>query len=370
MPANRSIEPTGLGRRCADLSAPARGPGTCSTTALPIVPDRPQRGASARPAAPAATGLPICRARSVRLRCGAACGARNGLRVSAHPGRRTTTGSWPPIDTGIRAPPEQRSRTRTRHLLYNLALLEYNDYFWRSHPAVRAERRLRHDAMRAIQGGQQRIAPFPHWNLLSEHSGAYLRLRRLLTGRRSFTLCFLTYSDSAYRDRVARFLKKRLRADDPRRYRSGRAHRHGGALREPGRELEQTARPSSPVRNTGPEGFDNLLVRLNRRRESLAAWCPRPLLFWVLSRHLPHVATRAADLWAWRSGVFDFALPPHRRPRGPAAARSRWVQSWTPPTERRASRGWRRTWTTSLRCAQAMWTCCWTWAIFRSRSAT
>ena len=26
---------------------------------------------------------------------------------------------------------------RTRHLLYNLALLEYNDFYWRSHPAVR-----------------------------------------------------------------------------------------------------------------------------------------------------------------------------------------------------------------------------------------
>lgn len=27
---------------------------------------------------------------------------------------------------------------RIRYLLYNLALLEYNDYFWRSHPVIRS----------------------------------------------------------------------------------------------------------------------------------------------------------------------------------------------------------------------------------------
>ena len=39
------------------------------------------------------------------------------------------------IDVGH--PPPAGSE-RIRHLLYNLALLEYNDYFWRSHPVIRA----------------------------------------------------------------------------------------------------------------------------------------------------------------------------------------------------------------------------------------
>ena len=38
------------------------------------------------------------------------------------------------IDSGTTALPRTE---RTLHLLYNLALLEYNDYFWRSHPAIR-----------------------------------------------------------------------------------------------------------------------------------------------------------------------------------------------------------------------------------------
>ena len=32
---------------------------------------------------------------------------------------------------------QTQSTERARHLLYNLALLEYNDYYWRSHPVVR-----------------------------------------------------------------------------------------------------------------------------------------------------------------------------------------------------------------------------------------
>ena len=148
----------------------------------------------------------------------------------------------------------------------------------------------------------------PPWTLRSEHSGAFLRLHRLLNGRRSFTLCFLTYSDSVYRDKVAGFLEGRLSAHvrvsiDP-TARIGTEALFDSLSADP---------RSSPAQITGleswPEGLDDLLGRLNRRRETLAERCPRPLLFWVLSSHLEKVATRAADLWAWRSGVYDFTLP-------------------------------------------------------------
>ena len=59
-----------------------------------------------------------------------------------------------------------------------------------------------------------------------------------------------------------------------------------------------------------PAGLDDLLDRLNRRREAIPERCPRPLLIWVLSSNLEKFATRAPDLWDWRSGVFDFTLPP------------------------------------------------------------
>ena len=150
--------------------------------------------------------------------------------------------------------------------------------------------------------------PAAVWNLHSEHSGVFLRLQRTLKGRQSFTLCFLTYSDSFYRDKVADLLEERICARvrvsiDP------DARIGTEAL------FEKLSAGSEgiPAQLTGleqwPEGFDDLLKRLNYRRGAFAERCARPLLVWVLSRNLRSVATRAADLWAWRSGVFDFTLP-------------------------------------------------------------
>ena len=41
------------------------------------------------------------------------------------------------IDSSASSVEQTQSTERARHLLYNLALLEYNDYYWRSHPVVR-----------------------------------------------------------------------------------------------------------------------------------------------------------------------------------------------------------------------------------------
>lgn len=41
------------------------------------------------------------------------------------------------IDSSDSSVEQTQSTARARHLLYNLALLEYNDYYWRSHPVVR-----------------------------------------------------------------------------------------------------------------------------------------------------------------------------------------------------------------------------------------
>ena len=172
------------------------------------------------------------------------------------------------------------------------------------------------------------------WTLRSEHSGAFLRLQRLLEGRQSFTLCFLIYSDSFYRDQAASFLEKRLSAQV-----RVSIDRETSIGTEDLFERLNAAPLSSPSQLMGlehwPEGLDNLLTRLNYRREALAERCARPLLFWVLSKDLDKVATRAADLWAWRSGVFDFALPPDASPR---LLHRRSIDWWVADTPRRRAR--------------------------------
>ena len=170
-------------------------------------------------------------------------------------------------------------------------------------------RRIAHE----LHDDDRRVKPSPMsessaWPIRSEHSGTLLQLRRLVANRRSFTLCFLPYSDSAYRDIAAAFLAELLGA---------RLHvaidRDNRIGTEDLFERLSDQAHDGPVQLSGlerwPDGLDNLLQRLNYRREALAARCRRPLLAWIRNRDVAAVATGAADLWAWRSGVFDFTLP-------------------------------------------------------------
>ena len=146
------------------------------------------------------------------------------------------------------------------------------------------------------------------WPFLPVHADAFIRLRKLLTGRQGFTLCFLTFSDSAYRQKVAAFLADQLHA----RTQVAIDEKEDIGTEELFIRLDRSE-PHQPVQLSGlerwPEGLDNLLGRLNLRRDALGERCHRPLLFWTLSSQVREVATRAADLWAWRSGIFDFVLP-------------------------------------------------------------
>ena len=165
-------------------------------------------------------------------------------------------------------------------------------------------------------GGQRMSRPTAAWALRSEHSGVFLRLQRILRGRDSFTLCFLVYSDSTYCATVASFLGARLGATAE--ITIDRSWQGGT---EQLLERIRVADNGRAVQLFGfhrwPEGLDDLLARLNHRRESIAEQFPHPLLVWARSDDLPAIATRAADLWAWRTGVFDFTLPGERRRAAP-----------------------------------------------------
>lgn len=158
--------------------------------------------------------------------------------------------------------------------------------------------------------------PAVDWALKSEHSGVFLRLRRTLRSRDTFTLCFLVYSDSAYRATVANFLRARLGTTAELTIDSS----WQGGSEQLLDEITSVGKGRS-VQLFGfhrwPLGLDDLLARLNHRRESIAERYPHPLLIWTRSTDLSAIATRAADLWAWRTGVFDFTLPGEPRRSAP-----------------------------------------------------
>ena len=151
------------------------------------------------------------------------------------------------------------------------------------------------------------------WPFIPDHAGDFVRLQRTLTGSQGFMLCFLVFSDSAYRNKVAKFLADHFRA-------------HVHVAIDPD-ELIGTedlfirlnvGDPNDPSQLSGlehwPEGLDNLLGRLNLRREALAERCRRPVLVWTLSTQVNTIIMRAADLWAWRAGIFEFVLPKGSQP--------------------------------------------------------
>lgn len=145
----------------------------------------------------------------------------------------------------------------------------------------------------------------PGWPLQSSHSGVFIRLQKTISNR-GFTLCFLTYSDSTYRDIVARFLRARLGAGQP----VSAADERIGTETLLQRLAGDRATPAQIIDiELWPDGLDDILKRLNHRREALAERCPHPVLVWTRTQTTRQVATKAAGLWAWRSGVFDFTLP-------------------------------------------------------------
>jgi len=161
-----------------------------------------------------------------------------------------------------------------------------------------------------------------------------LRLRRLVENKHSFVLCFLTYSDSAYRETVAAFLAEllngRVRVVIDCKVRVGTEELFG-RLSDP--------TYAGPAQLSGleswPDGLDDLLTRLNYRREAFAARCQRPLMIWIRERDLKSVATDAADLWAWRSGVFDFSPPESPVRAEPHYVRTHFIVSDRPARQQR-----------------------------------
>lgn len=153
-----------------------------------------------------------------------------------------------------------------------------------------------------------KTASAPAWNLDSEHSGPFLRLERLLRGRLGFTLVVLEYSDSSYRDKVVSHLGE-LRAGvvvD--------AGKYDGDFAALEKDLARAGRDYPLVQvvdlEAWPLGLAQLWQAFNYHREQIADRCPVPLLLWIARARIGELALEAPDLWAWRSGVFDFGSRP------------------------------------------------------------
>ena len=161
---------------------------------------------------------------------------------------------------------------------------------------------------------------------LTPHQQAeFQRLTKILRFGSRFQFLFVEIADPALRDRLIERLTEALEL----------AHEHSvridlsaGTTADVA-ALEQTLREESArgakiihVVNADLWLNEDRLQTLNLRREALAHTLNCRLAFWLPTALLERVASRAADLWSWRSGVYSlvdteydagFSAPPQVR---------------------------------------------------------
>ena len=156
---------------------------------------------------------------------------------------------------------------------------------------------------------QARSVAAPH--LQPEHVGEFRRLAKGIVHGSPFQLLFIDCADSIYRDRVIDSLgdllnEARLRVS---RLPIGAGLRDAAAFE---RRLRQRAANADVVHVLGSRAWFNTerWDKLNLRRERLASGARARLLFWLDADSIAQLAQHAPDLWAWRGGVYEFALQP------------------------------------------------------------
>ena len=161
------------------------------------------------------------------------------------------------------------------------------------------------------------------------HAEEFGRLALALSAGPRSQFLFVEFRNQLYRDRlllrlndVARDAQLRVLNFDLADYKSF-AELESGLL--------QAASEADVIHVLGGERwFDaNRWRDFNLRREAVAREVAVRLLIWLDPEQVPVLVTNAADLWAWRAGIYDFVEPDGR----PATAVS---AQWAPVIDNRA----------------------------------
>jgi tetratricopeptide (TPR) repeat protein len=173
-------------------------------------------------------------------------------------------------------------------------------------------------------------------DLQPEHSGALIRLIKLLKAQTGFQLILLQYNDPYYRNRLIQYLSQN--SDNTRHFILDAAQISDFAVLED--SLAKSCADQDVIHLIGLEpGFANdkelqWITGFNSHRELIAQRCPAPLLLWLPEYYIKAFALGAPDMWEWRSVVLDFAV--ERAPEVPPPGRQ--VDFGTTPYQERLRR--------------------------------
>ena len=158
-------------------------------------------------------------------------------------------------------------------------------------------------------------------SLHPQHIPDFQRLVKDLRFGSRFQLLIVEYSDAAYRDVLIHKIDEVLAAEGLRPVRltlSREAHANFAAAEA---ELRRLAAGHEAIHVVGGESWfdDTRWQTFNIRREAVARDVPARLLLWLRAEPISRLARLAPDLWAWRAGVFSFAVADAPLPQVPAA---------------------------------------------------
>lgn len=162
------------------------------------------------------------------------------------------------------------------------------------------------------------------WQLASQHSGDYLRLESLLGKLQGFRTLIVQHNNPAYRDGLIQRLQAAQSGSDTLDLKT----LDGFIAFETA--LTALAGKVSTLHVINLESWDETQRQaffrgINYHREYLAHQFNATLILWLVEPHIRDLALQAADFWAWREQVLDFALPLETQ-------QPRWSDNWQKAT--------------------------------------
>ena len=152
------------------------------------------------------------------------------------------------------------------------------------------------------------------WQLDPRHSGSFARLETLLGKLQDFRTLVIQHNNPAYRDGLI----QRLHAAQPDSATLDLKTLDRFEAFETA--LTTLAGKVSALHVINLESWDETQRQaffrgINYHREYIAHQLNATLILWLVEPHIRDLALQAADFWAWREQVLDFAIPLETQPR-------------------------------------------------------
>lgn len=144
-----------------------------------------------------------------------------------------------------------------------------------------------------------------------EHTGAFLRLKKLINHAQGFRLLIIDYNIASYRD----FIIQRLNSKEYQTCVIDTLEQSGFSELEKQLFAIHSNKTVTHIINLELQlDPTDIYTGFNYHRERIAQGHPHTLVIWLSQSSIKEFSNHAIDFWAWREQVFDFFVKPSLNP--------------------------------------------------------